>query len=81
MDNKIKIIKIDVGNAVYCDFCGDDYTNSPDQGGLMFGSKATCPKCVPKIESSSKRYGEEHFIRSRCPEGKSFANWVREDLR
>lgn len=72
---------VDMGDTVYCDYCNKDYTNSDAKGGLLFGSYAVCPLCVPETEASAKRFGEEHFIRARCPEDKSFAQWVREDLR
>ena len=71
----------DLGDAVLCDMCDEDYSNSTDKGGLTFGSKAVCPKCVPRVEASAKKYGEEWNIKNRCPADKSFAEWVREDLR
>lgn len=67
--------------GVICDWCGADYTDRADPGGLLFSGKACCPECVPKVEAGAERYKEERFIRARCPEGKSFADWVREDLR
>lgn len=76
-----KPIRIEQTDLVLCDFCGTDYTDSDEQGGLLFGSYATCPKCVPKVLRDSARYGERGRIRASCPEGKSFADWVREDLR
>lgn len=72
---------VDLGDRVICDFCGGEYTERADAGGLLFGSKAACPGCAPRLERDAKKYGEEHYIRGRCPEGKSFAAWVREDLR
>jgi hypothetical protein len=77
----IEVIHLDVGNRVICDDCDVEYSDAPDVGGLLFQSKAICPACAPKWEASAKRYGEEQYIRARCPEGKSFAAWVREDLR
>lgn len=67
---------IDIGDSVVCDWCDDEYTGKPDQGGLLFGSRAVCPKCAPRVERSAKEYGEDHFIKARCPEGESFAAWV-----
>lgn len=80
---------VDLGDRVICDFCGGEYTERPDAGGLLFGSKAArqahaliaCPRCAPHLDRDAKKYGEEQYIRARCPEGKSFAAWVREDLR
>lgn len=74
-------IDVELGDRVLCDDCGDDYTDSPDQGGFLFLSKAICPECAPDYEKCIAEHGEEHHIRGRCPVGKSFADWVREDLR
>lgn len=74
-------IDVELGDQVLCDFCGNDCTDSPDQGGLLFLSKAICPECAPDYEKRIAEHGEEHHIRGRCPVGKSFADWVREDLR
>lgn len=67
---------IDVGPQVICDFCGEDYTQSEAQGGLLFGSKAICPVCTPPLEKSLATNNETQFIRARCPEGMSFRAWV-----
>ena len=72
---------IDVGDSVICDSCGDDYTDSDRCGGILFESKAICPNCSPKWISNAKTYSEMHFIKAECPEGKTFADWVRGDLR
>lgn len=77
----LDVITVDPGDEVYCDICNKNYTNLPDKGGIQFESKAVCPECTPRIEQNAKRYREERFIKATCPEGKSFANWVREDLR
>lgn len=79
MFDQIEII--DVGDSVFCDDCSEDFTESDQSGGLLFQSKAICPDCAPMWEDLAKKYGEERFIRALCPESKSFANWVREDLR
>lgn len=70
-------IVLDPGNTVLCDYCNRDYTDSAEQGGFLFGSKAICPKCAPDAEASIRRYKEEGFIRGFCPKGVSFADWVR----
>lgn len=67
---------IDVGDSVICDFCGDEYRGRPDTGGLLFQSKAVCPRCTPKLEADIALYGESHFVRARCPVGMSFHSWV-----
>ena len=68
-------IVIDPGNVVVCDFCSEDYTDSDEQGGILYGSYAVCPTCAPKMK------GRKGRLKATCPEGKSFADWVREDLR
>lgn len=68
---------LEPGNLVFCDGCGEDFTDSPAKGGILFQSKALCPACAPKWERDAKRFGEDQFIRARCPEGLSFADWVR----
>ena len=70
-----------IGNKVICDLCGKDYTNSDEKGGIYFAGKAVCPECTPRFEESIKKFHEEHFITARCPEDKSFKDWVIEDLR
>ena len=76
-----EIINVDMGDRVLCDDCSKDFTDLPDKGGILFTSKAICPECAPKWEASAKRFNETKHIRAICPEGKSFADWVREDLR
>lgn len=71
-------VEIDIGDIVVCDVCSDDYTESDDKGGFIFGSYAYCPKCAAEHEPLIEREGEAHYIRARCPEGKSFADFVRE---
>lgn len=73
----MEVIEIEMGQRVLCDFCGDDWSDSRQSGGLLFQSKATCPTCEPKIRKSAVEYGEEQFIRAVCPPDLSFAEWVR----
>lgn len=77
----VTVHRIEPGRLVFCDICGDDWTDRPESGGLVFGSKACCPTCGPKVEADVKVYREEFYIRGRCPPRKSFADWVRDDLR
>ena len=70
--------KMLLGDIVVCDYCSEDYTESDEHGGFLFGSYATCPKCAAKMRPDIERYGEENHIRARCPEGKSFADFIRE---
>ena len=69
------------GRLVFCDGCGDDYTDSPATGGILFQSKALCPTCAPKWEQGAKHHGEERLIRGHCPNGMTYADWVRNELR
>jgi hypothetical protein len=68
---------IPLGDTVLCDDCDGDYTASNLTGGILFQSKALGPCCAPKWEVQARKYGEERFIRGRCPEDVSFADWVR----
>lgn len=69
----------EIGDTVICDWCGKDYTNPPESekcGGLMFGSKACCPECVPRVIKGAKEYNEESYITEYCPEGMPFKEWI-----
>ena len=72
---------INIGSQVICDSCNNDYTRSKLSGGFSFSGYAYCPKCAPRMLETIKKHEEEEFIDSKCPEGKSFADYVREDLR
>lgn len=75
--NGFEVYTVDVGNHVFCDYCSEDYSDRPDQGGILFQSKAVCPECAKEALPRIKGYGEERFIRGYCPEDMSFADWVR----
>jgi hypothetical protein len=68
---------IPVGDTVLCDIDDTDLTADTRSGGYMFGSYAVGPCCAGTHEAQVRGYGEEWNIRSRCPEGTSFADWVR----
>ena len=68
---------VDIGRIVVCDFCSGDFTDSTVSGGLLFQSKATCPECAVRMMPDIRKFGEEHFIRKRCPDGVSFADFIR----
>ena len=70
-------VVIDLGQTVVCDACDTDLTGSDRSGGFLFGSYAYGPCCAIERMAAIRGYGEEHFIRARCPEGVSFADWVR----
>jgi ssDNA-binding Zn-finger/Zn-ribbon topoisomerase 1 len=67
---------IDIGQTVLCDICNADYTESDERGGILFGSKAVCPKCEPKMLQSIEFYGEQMHLNGRCPDDTSFRDWV-----
>lgn len=68
---------IPVAANVFCDFCDEDLTADTRSGGFLFGSKAVGPCCAERSEASIRGYCEEWNILGRCPEGVSFADWVR----
>jgi len=70
--------KVSIGDIVVCDICDKDYTSSDKTGGFIFVSKAYCPDCASKSEGAIKKYGEEKYIRARCPAGTPFADFVRQ---
>lgn len=67
---------IDVGEHVECDLCSKSFDGLPDSGGFLFGSKGVCPDCAPRFEADIKRFGEESYIKARCPVGMSFRDWI-----
>ena|ERR1044071_9524162 len=72
----------DIGETVLCDVCNDDFgPDNNESGGFFFSSYAYCPRCARESLERIKSYGEEKYITSWCPEGKSFRQWVLEDLR
>ena len=72
--------EIPVGRVVLCDIDDTDLSDDTRSGGFMFGSYAVGPCCAERYMESIRSYGEEWNIRARCPEGVSFADWVR-DMR
>ena len=63
----------DIGDTVVCDDCSKQYTaQSPEQGGMLFGSRGICPECTPRWEKTIARYNEEHFIRDRARPGETY---------
>ena len=59
-----------------CDFCNEDYSNSDKLGGFLFGSKAVCPKCAPRIRANAEKYNEEKYITKVCKPKQSFRSFV-----
>lgn len=79
--NGVEVIVVDPGNNVVCDLCNADFTSSDVSGGFLFMSKGVCPTCAPEFEKKIIGFGEQQFIRARCPSGMSFANWIRNVIR
>ena len=69
--------EIPLGRTVLCDIDDIDLTEDARSGGYMFGSYAVGPCCAERHEAMVRGYHEEWNIRARCPEGVSFADWVR----
>jgi hypothetical protein len=68
---------IEVGSTVLCDSCDTDLTTDSRSGGYLFGSYGYGPCCAERRLQTIRGYGEENHIRARCPEGVSFADWIR----
>lgn len=75
-ENGVTIITVIPGDTVLCDLCNEDYTNSDEKGGFLFGSKAVCPKCAPEFLNSIKSYNEERYIRAQANPDESFRDFV-----
>lgn len=74
----MKLIEdIDLGNTVLCDYCNEDYTESKECGGIIFGSHAICPKCADRALITIKECGEEEYIKALCGPDQSFGDFVR----
>lgn len=57
----------DLEETVICDICNADYTDSPEEGGILVGSYALCPKCAKNhqgMPDDSARKGEtfQNFV-------------------
>lgn len=70
------IAKIDIGDIVICDSCSEDYTDSQEQGGFLFLSRGICPKCAVETYRQIKKFKETGYIRSVCPTGMSFKDFI-----
>src|SRR5579863_4016907 len=68
---------IDIGRLVVCDSCDKDYTDLPDQGGIVVGSYGYGPCCAARMLDGLRRYNEMHALRARCPPGQSYADFIR----
>lgn len=67
----------DIGEHVECDACSTEFPSGDKRsGGFLFGSYAYCPVCESRALKRIKSYGEEHFIKARCPQGMPFRDWV-----
>lgn len=68
----------ELGRTVLCDDCNEDFTDRADSGGIVFQSKGLCPVCAPIWISRAEEYNETYAIKARCPNGVSFADFIRE---
>lgn len=66
---------VDVGDRVWCDACGEDWTGRPEPGGFLVQSKAICPTCAPGYLLGLKRADETDLIREFCPPDQSYWKW------
>ena len=57
-----EVVEIKIGNRVICDSCNEEYTDSLEEGGVLFNRTAFCPKCTPRIVASAIKYHEERFL-------------------
>lgn len=69
---------IDMGDTVLCDLCNEDWTTRTESGGILVGSHAWCPTCEPAALRNMQEHNEMHLLKGKCPEGVSFADWVRQ---
>ncbi len=76
-DNHTRITVIECGDKVLCDFCGEEYNaQNKTTGGFLFDSNAVCPACAPDSLKRIIGYHEKDHIKSYCPTGMSFHDWV-----
>lgn len=71
------VIRLIPGREVICDLCSKDFTDSPEQGGILVQSKGICPDCAPRHLQLLRKYDEMNLLRGECPKGMSFADWIR----
>lgn len=67
--------RYDIGNAVICDLCGTDYTNSLAVGGFLFCSTGVCPACVPRFEAKIIKHNEQRYIKARAQQFETFKDF------
>lgn len=46
------------------------------EGRLPLHEQGGVPECAPKFEADCRNYGEEGFIRARCPPQMTFHAWI-----
>lgn len=69
--------KMLLGDLVVCDVCNEDFTESDERGGFVFGSYAYCPKCAKRSLTSIYENDESRYINAWAEPGESFADFVR----
>lgn len=63
---------IDIGDVVICDICNEDFTDSQETGGVLFGSYGVCPRCTPRLLEDVKKHNEEHLIHAKAQPSETF---------
>ena len=67
----------DLEDVAICDSCATEYySDSEEKGGILFGSYAYCPLCVPRMMETIKQYNEESHIKAKCPANMTYFDWV-----
>ena len=61
---------------VICDICNDDYTDSKEEGGFLFGSYAYCPKCALTGMKSIIKHNEQNHVNDVARAGETFKDFV-----
>jgi len=68
---------VEAGRSVVCDSCTKDYTDLPDEGGIVFGSSGYGPCCAPRMLADARKFGEMKYVSAQCPAGTSYADFIR----
>lgn len=69
---------IDCGTTVLCDLCNKEWTEDMTEGGgFLFGSKAVCPDCAPRLRRDAVKYGELEYLRDQQQLSETFYSFVQ----
>lgn len=67
---------MEINKMVICDLCGVDFTHNTEKGGMLFGSNAICPRCLPEFIKYISEYNEWHFIKDKALDDETFYDFV-----